>query len=232
MPVEFYHLAPVILTGELFERYQPELTFEPQSAQLDGAFLIAEQKMVEGLQTPLLPVQVSGTFTFPYPYDTIMLPHVYVHSLDSIVAYGYEGGCNCDVTDLSACGRLRNHIGWIDTRIIAGHYVRACGSAVRPEYYDLAYTAGLPTGTAANDARLHMSLSMLTRIELLEMNDPGALEGGAGDAGVQSYSTVGYSESRTEQSVKPTPFGNSAMANKAWNLISHLRIMRPLRFGK
>jgi hypothetical protein len=127
---------------------------------------------------------------------------------------------------------LRNNLGWIDTRIIAGYYVTACGAAVRPEYYDIAYTAGLSTGTAADDARLHMSLSQLARIELLEMLDPGALEGGGGDAGVQSYSTAGYSESRTKASVKETPFGNSAIANKAWKNIQHLRIMQPLRFGK
>lgn len=232
MPVEFHHLAPVILTQDLFETFSPELTVVPTGSQYQAAFLIAEQQMVQALQTPLLPTQVSGSFAFPYPYATIKLPHGYVRSLDSIVAYGYEGGCNCDITDIQACGRLRNYLGYIDTRIIAGYYVRACGSAVKPEYYDIAYTAGLATGTAADDARLHLSLSMLARIELLEMLDPGALEGGGGDPGVQSYSTVGYSESRTAGSVKSTPFGNSALANKAWGLIQHLRIMEPLKFGR
>ncbi len=232
MTVEFHHLAPVILTGDLFEKFSPELTVQLQDPQQEAAFLIAEQLMVQGLQTPLLPTQVSGTFAFPYPYSTIKLPHVYVRSLDSIVAYGYKGGCNCEITELEACGRLRNHLGYIDTKIVAGHYVRACGSAVSPEYYDISYTAGLSTGTAADDARLHMSLSMLARIEMLEMTDPGALEGGGGDAGVQSYSTVGYSETRTKASVKETPFGHSALANKAWKNIQHLRIYEPLRFGR
>jgi hypothetical protein len=232
MTAEFHHLSPVILTQELFDRYSPELTIAPREEQYNAAFLIAEQMMVKGLTTPLLPSQVSGTFSFPYPYQTIMLPHVYVRSLDSVVAYGYEGGCNCDIQELDACGRLRNHIGWIDTKIIAGHYVTACGAAVKPEYYDIAYTAGLSTGTAADDASLHMALAHLARIELLEMLDPGALEGGGGDAGVRSYSTVGYSETRTEASVKKTPFGNSALANKAWNLVEHLYISKPLRFGR
>lgn len=231
MPVEFHHLSPVILTEDLFETLQPELTVQPQGSQFSAAFLIAEQKMVEGLNAPLLPTQVSGSFAFPYPYATIQLPHVYVRSLDSIVAYGYDSGCSCEVTDLQACGRLRNYVGYIDTRIVAGQYAGRCGSSIRPEYYDIAYTAGLTTGTAADDARLHLSLAMLARIELLEMLDPGALEGGAGDAGVQSYSTVGYSETRTKGSVKATPFGNSAMANKAWGLIQHLRITRPMKFG-
>jgi hypothetical protein len=42
---------------------------------------------------------------------------------------------------------------------------------------------------------------------------------------------VGYSETRTKESVRETPFGNSTMANKAWNLIQHLRIREALRFG-
>lgn len=230
MPAEFHHLSPVILTAEMFDKYSPELTVTPRPDQQEAAFLIAEQKMVEGLNTPLLPTQVSGSFSFPYPYNTIMLPHVYVRSLDAITAWGYEGGCNCDIVELEACGRLRNYFGWIDTRIIAGYYVSACGAAVRPEFYDLTYTAGLSTGTAADDARLQMSLSILARIETLEMLDPGALEGGGGNVGVQSYSTVGYSETRVK--LKETPFGTSPLSNKAWDLVSHLKKKRPMRFGR
>lgn len=230
MPAEFHHLSPVILTDALFDTFVPALTTTPTAAQKNAAYLIAEQNMVRGLKTPLLPTQVSGTFAFPIPYATIKLPHIYVRSLDSVVAYGYDSGCNCDVTDLTACGRIRNYIGWIDTRIIAGFYVRACGSPIRPAYYDITYTAGLLTGTAADDASLHLSLSMLARLQLLEMTDPGGLEGGGGDIGVQSYSTLGYSETRVK--LKKTPFGSSAIANKAWDLVKHLRIHFPMKFGR
>lgn len=230
MPVEFHHLSPVILTAEMFDKYSPELTVTPRPDQQGAAFLIAEQRMVEGLQTPLLPSQVSGSFNFPYPYEVIQLPHIYVRSLDAITAWGYVGGCSCDITELQACGRLRNFMGYVDTKIIAGFYVRACGASVAPEFYDITYTAGLSTGTAANDSRLHMALSILARIELLEMLDPGALEGGGGNIGVQSYSTAGYSESRVK--LKDTPFGTSPLSNKAWDLVSHLRKKRPLRFGR
>lgn len=230
MPAEFHHLSPVILTDDLFDTFIPALTVSPTDPQKTAAYLIAEEQMVQGLMTPLLPTQVSGTFAFQFPYETIKLPHIYVRSLDSVVAFGPDGGCNCDVTDLEACGRIRNYIGWIDTRVIAGLFVRGCGSAIKPAYYDITYTAGLTTGTAANDARLHMSLSMLARLQLLEMTDPGALEGGGGDVGVQSYSTLGYSETRVK--LKNTPFGSSAIANKAWNMVRHLRINFPMRFGK
>ena len=230
MPAEYHHLAPVILTDEMFALYAPPLTVTGSAAQKQAAYLIAEQQMVEGLNTPLLPTQVSGSFTFPLPYNVIALPHIYVRSLDAIIAYGYEGGCDCDITDMDACGRVRNYQGYIDTRVIAGYYVGACGTRVRPEYYDITYTAGLSTGTAADDARLHMALSILARIELLEMLDPGALESGGGDVGVQSYSTLGHSETRVK--LKDTPFGSSALANKAWKMVSHLRIKRTMRLGR
>ena len=231
MPAEFHHLAPVILTDEMFALYTPGLTVSGSVAQRQAAYMIAEQRMVEdGLLTPLLPTQISGTFNFPYPYNVIMLPHVYVRSLDAITAYGYKGGANCEMTELAACGRVRNYLGYIDTRIVAGYYAGACGARTRPQYYDVTYTAGLSTGTAAQDARLHMALSMLARIELLEMVDPGALEGGGGNIGVQSYSVPGYSETRTK--LEDTPFGSSPLSNKAWNLVSHLRIKRAMRFGR
>lgn len=231
MPADFHHLAPVILTESLFETYQPELTVKPQEPQYNAAFLIAEQQMVKALSTPMSPSTVTGTFSMPMPYDRIMLPHTYVRSVDNIVAYALNDGCTCDMIELTACAILRNNYGYIDTRVIAGYYVGGCGQAYRPEFFDIEYTAGLPTGTAANDASLHMALAMLSRVELLEMLDPGALEGGAGDPGVTSYSTLGYSESRSEKAMKMTPFGTSAIANRAWKLVEHLYIPRPLKFG-
>jgi hypothetical protein len=160
------------------------------------------------------------------------LPHTYVRTVDAITAYSLSGGCNCDMVSTEACAVVRNYYGYIDTRVIAAYYASGCGCGnYPPHHYDITYTAGLYTGTSANDASLHMSLCMLAQIELLEMLDPGALEGGAGDAGVQSYSTLGYAETRTKQSVRETPFGTSALANKAWRLVKHLYIPRPLKMG-
>lgn len=232
MTVEYHHLSPVILNDEIFERYVPELTIgdESQSDQRSSAFLIAEQQMIRALRTPLIPTQVSGTFPFRVPYEPIILPHVYVRSVDAITAWGWDNQCNCDMLDINACAYLRNYLGIVDTKIIAGYYRSGCGCrSITPHHFDITYTAGLPTGTAYQDASLHRSLSMLAQIELLGMLDPGALEGGAGDPGVQSYSGPGYSESRTATSVRRTPLGNSAMANKAWDLVRHLYRRRARR---
>ncbi|MCK5547447.1 MAG: hypothetical protein KAI64_00420 [Thermoplasmata archaeon] len=232
MTVEYHHLSPVILNDEIFERYVPELTIgdESQTDQRQAAYLIAEQQMIRALRTPLIPTQVSGTFAFYVPYEPIFLPHIYVRSVDAITAYGFDSGCSCDMLDIDACAYLRNFLGIVDTRIIAGYYRSGCGcGSVKPHHFDIAYTAGLPTGTAYQDPSLHLSLSILAKIELLEMLDPGALEGGGGDAGVASYSGPGYSETRTKTSVKSTPLGESALANKAWRLVKHLRKTRARR---
>ena len=232
MTVEYHHLSPVILTDEIFERYVPELTIgdESQNDQRQGAFLIAEQQMIRALRTPLVPTQVSGTFRFYVPYAPIILPHTYVRSVDAITAYGFDSGCSCDMHDINACAYLRNFLGIVDTRIIAGYMRSGCGcGSVKPHHFDITYTAGLETGTSMNDASLLRSLSILAQIELLEMLDPGGLEGGGGDAGVQSYSGPGYSETRTKTSVRSTPLGESVMANKAWRLVKHLKRRRARR---
>lgn len=229
MTVEYHHLSPVILDDEIFERYVPELTIgdASQGDQRSAAFLIAEQQMIRALRTPLIPTLVSGTFPFRIPYEAIILPHVYVRSVDTITAQGWDNQCSCEMLDINACAYLRNYLGIVDTKVIAGYYRSGCGCrSITPHHFNISYTAGLTTGTAYQDASLHRSLSILAQIELLEMLDPGGLEGGGGDPGVISYSGPGYSETRTKESVRRTPLGNSVMANKAWNLVRHLYKVR------
>jgi hypothetical protein len=234
MTVEFHHLSPVILNDEIFERFVPELTIgdASQNDQRQAAFLIAEQNMVRALRTPLVPTQVSGTFPFRVPYEPVVLPHVYVRSVDTITAQGWDNQCSCEMLDIDACAYLRNFLGIVDTKIIAGYYRSGCGCrSVAPHHFNISYTAGLETGTSMNDASLHHALSILAKIELLEMLDPGGLEGGGGDPGVASYSGPGYSETRTKTSVKSTPLGESVLANKAWRLVRHLYKRRARKFS-
>lgn len=231
MPAEYHHHTVTVLNDEMFEALVPNVTFQSEAAQRNVAYLIAEQMMVKGLGTPLNPTQISGTFTFVQPYRMITLPHKYLRSIDTINARALKGSCDCDMLDIDACAVVKSYFGYVDTRVIAGYYAAGgcgCGS-YKPYDFTITYTAGLTTGTAANDLSLHRSLAMLARIELLEMFDPGGLEGGAGDPVVQSYSTVGYSETRVK--LENTPFGNSAVANKAWRLVDHLYIMRVLKMG-
>ncbi|KKM93615.1 hypothetical protein LCGC14_1206460, partial [marine sediment metagenome] len=215
----------------MFEALVPPVTVPSEPSQREVAYFVAEQQMVKALSTPLVPTQISGSFSFVIPYQMLTLPHKYIRSVDAITARGLVGTCNCDMTNINACAVIRSYFGYVDTRIIAGLYGSSgcgCGST-KPYDYNITYTAGLTTGTAMNDKSLHRSLAILARLELLDMLDPGGLEGGGGDPGVQSYSSLGYSETRVD--LDDTPFGKSALANKAWNLVDHLYIMRPLKMG-
>lgn len=230
MPAEYYPETVIIMTDELFDSLLPPLTFESTPAQRQFAFKMAEQFVVDAINAPLNPVAITGTYSWPHPNNRMMLDHVYIRSVDRVVIKTRTSGYNCDLTDNSGCAVLLNHYGYIDVVQTQGAYITSCGRIQHPAYLEVTYTAGLATGTAANDTRLQMAIAMLARQQLLETTDPGSLEGGAGDPGVASYGTQGYNETRTQSSVRHTAFGNSAITTRAADLIEHLRIRRPLKF--
>lgn len=227
MPADFYHLAPVILTDDLFFTYRPDCMVTGSASVRAAAYVAAEQKMIQAIGTPLIPTSITGTY-MPQS-NPLILDFDRVQSIDAVILYTHDGECNCDLTEEEGCGLIRNHYGYIDV-VRTSNLARrlcACGSNA-PYQWRIAYTAGLPTGTAANDANLHIGLAMAAELELKHILDPGALEGGPGDPGVQSYGTKGYSETRVK--LKNTPFGTSAIANHIFNRVRHLRLKRALRF--
>jgi hypothetical protein len=230
MSVEYYHLSPVILTDDVFFPLTPPLTESGTFGQRQVAYLAAEQQAMQAIGTFLIPTTVTGSFIWPIPPKPIILPHDRVQSIDRVAVYGRDDLCSCDLTAYDGCGLIRDSYGYIDLVVTEGYWRSSCGCAPGGPYrVEVTYTAGLPTGTAANDTSLHMGLAIAARLNLWEMVEPGALEGGAGDAGVQSYGTLGYSETRVP--LKNTPFGVSALANKANMLVKHLKRHRMLRFG-
>jgi hypothetical protein len=227
---ELYHLSPVILSDDLFFKYRPALTITGTSDLRQAAYLTAEQQMMTALNTPLIPTSITGTFFAP-PGNNIVLDWDRVQSIDNVTVLTDDGGCNCNLGNASACAFIRSGVGYVDVRRTAGLVAAqcSCGGGSNFAYqFRIAYTAGLPTGTAANDANLHIALAMAAELDLKEMIDPGALEGGAGDPGVTQFGSKNYSETRVD--LKNTPFGTSAVANHIFNRIRHLRRYRALRF--
>ena len=226
--VEWYHLAPVILDDALFFSLTPPMTESGTVGQRLAAYATAERQAMNAIGTFLLPTTVTGTWPWPQPYAPLVLPHNRVHSIDRVAVNALQD-CNCDLTQYDGCGIIRSGYGYIDVRVVASRFISNCGcGSLVPYNMEVTYTAGLPTGTAAQDSSLHLALAIAARLTLWEMIEPGALEGGAGDPGVQSYGTLGYSEQRVK--LKVTPFGASALANKAWLLTEHLRLKRAFRF--
>jgi hypothetical protein len=228
--VEYFHLAPVILTDDLFFEFQPSCVVTGSVSNRRAAYLTAEQQMMRELSTFLLPTSVTGTFTFPFQ-QPLELPHDRVKSIDSVVALSADEGCSCDLTEYKACAFLRDSLGYIDVRVVEGAWAQGCGCG-GGHFYQLrvAYTAGLPTGVAADDSSLHAALSMAAATALREIVDPGSNEGGPGAPGITQWSADRYSETRVTP--KKTAFGQTAQGTYIANMVRHLKRFRALRLPR
>ncbi len=229
--VDYYHVAPVILTDDMFFEYNPNMIATGTVTQRNASYIMAEQQMMQHLQTFLIPTTVTGTYLWPLPMDSIRLDHGFVSSIDRIVVTSLDNCCSCDVTENEACALIRSGWGIIDP-IVVSSAVGSCGScAAHGGYYQalVTYTAGYPTGTSSQDVSLHMGLAKIADVALKEIVDPGANEGGPGDPGIQSWSSLGYNETR--QPLESFPFGSGPIANYVARLVRHLKKRRPLRFS-
>lgn len=227
--IEYHHLSPVILTDAMFADYTAQCLNSGTAQQRTNAYVIAESKMIDQINTFLLPTVVTGTFLWPAVPEPLLLPHKYIRSIDRVSVQSIDG-CNCELTAHSGCGLIRNGIGYIDIRVTEGLAGSACGAGRWFYQGEITYTAGIPTGTAALDTRLHNALAIVAYEALMQMVEPGLNAGGAGAPGVTSFSTLGYSETFNKESLKATRLGNSALANYAAGLVSHLNKKVGLRF--
>lgn len=187
--------------------------------------------MEQEIGTLLLPETVTGTFEFNYDMPRrYQMPHDRLISVDAVTILSQESCCNCTLLESSGCAYIVDReYGYIDVKQLSNCLASACNWVQFPYQAQIAYTAGLPTGTAALDPRLHLALTIVADILLFEIVDPPANEGGPGDPGVNEFVNMGYGEKRVP--LLRTVFGNSARANKAKQLVSHLRKNKVLKLG-
>jgi hypothetical protein len=185
--------------------------------------------MIQELVTPLLPTQLTGTYMWPFRYP-LALEFCHLQSIDHVRALALDG-CNCDLTEYEACATIRSDTyGYIDPRLIWGG-VNVCGCGPGQIYQiEVVFTAGLPTGVAANDSSLHLGLATAAAQVLREIVDPGSNEGGPGAPGLKSWSADRYSETRVDP--KKTPFGQNAIGTFIAGLVRHLRKDRAMALGR
>jgi len=177
----------------------------------------------EEVGTFLLPVIVTGTFSWPIHTDHLVLPYAYVHRIMGVTLLDQQAYNSCDLDEADGCAFVWNDTyGYIDPRRIED--VCQCAYGV-PYQLRIAWESGLPTGTA-NLPNALLALTMVAEINLNEIIDPSANEG-VGDIGIQEFSNQQYKESRKR--LRNTAFGNSARANKAAQLLSNLRKKRALK---
>lgn len=227
--------TPTVINDALFNSYGGQ-TGTSTVAQRQAAYAIAEGQAAQEIGTFLSPTRYTGTYTWPVQGRAFNLDHTRIRGIVQVVAV-HDSGCNCaaDSIELTGCAWLKHaQAGVIEVRE-CGNTIRAscsgcnCGQGGNGAFQvRVVYDAGLPTG-AHLDPRLQMGLVTAADLALEQIIDPAGAEGGPGDTGVQSFSSAGYSETRTP--LRMTAFGSSARANYAANMLSNFKFKRAGKLG-
>lgn len=229
--------TPAILTDDIFVAYGG-LTGTTTVAQRQAAYSIAEGQAIQEIGTFLESTIVTGTHSWPPMSQPLQLPYTRVSVISSVVAI-HDAGCNCadDSVEIDGCAWLLDGDGGLVSLRECGNTLKASCSGCSCGHYGagplqvrVVYTAGLPAN-AANDPRLLMGLATAAQLALEQMTDPAAAEGGAGDPGIKSFSSLSYSETRADSSFKETAFGSSARANYAAKMLRPFKFKRALKLG-
>lgn len=219
---------PIILSDTVFVEYGGKTGTFSQS-QRTSSYLISEMQVSRYIGTLLLPTIVTGT----YPYmgkNRIPTDYGYVNQLLNVTvkSKGFLTK-DCSLVDNEACGYIYDDTyGYIDFKQVAlicglAIYGTFGGNAVVvpfvPYQIEIAYQAGLPTGTA-NQPPILEALTILAQIDLNE-KDPGnsGVNESTGDVGVQDWRSLDYRETRAKDALVKTDLGNSAKAQRAKKLI-------------
>lgn len=229
-------MTPSILTDQIFTQYGGQ-TGTSTPAQRTAAYATAEGQAADEIGTFITQITVTGTYSWPPLGQALQLEHTHLVSVANVTAV-HDAGCDCldDAIELSGCAWILDTDGGLVSLRECGDTLRAScsgcncggGSGRGALQARIVYTAGLP-GNAANDPRLLQGLTIAADLALQQVIDPSGAEGGPGDPGVQSYSSLRYSEQRTP--LRHTAFGASARANYAANIMREFKFKRAGKLG-
>jgi len=227
--IEYPYNSPIILTDTIYTAYGG-LTGTSLPAQRQAAYLIAEKQMTSHLNTFLLPTTVTGTYSVDMLGYPLELGYGHVRSVNSILFYSDANSCySCDLLETDGCSVMYNEdYGYIYVRQLEGA-ISSCGCIVDfPYLVKASFTSGLVSGSAYQ-ADILLALTMAANQVLMEIIDPGALEGGKGDPGVQSWSSMSHSENR--YALGQNAFGKTPVAQYIAQLVeSYSGSKKALRF--
>ena len=204
--------SPIILTESNYVAYGGQ-SGTATSTQLQNMFLLAEQRVTKYIGTFLLPTIVTGT----YPYNSshfIATDYGYVSNILSAKVFSVQGSSTCVLASDSGCAYIFDDtFGYLNYSCVQS--VCNCAQWQSPYQFQIAYQAGLPTGTANQPGILH-ALTIVAETALGEIVFPRQNET-AGDRGITEWKSLDYSEKR--KGLKRTALGQSARANLAADLI-------------
>jgi hypothetical protein len=220
--------SPIILTDGIFNDFggRPGSSSPKQRSY---AYMMSEEQVSAYIGTLLLPVIVTGTYNYGNS-PRVSTDYGYVSRILGVNVLSQNVFPNsCDLISNPGCAFIQSDtFGYVDVHQVLG----ACGLYLPPSsfygYYppyrgityqfQIAYEAGLPTGTA-NLPGVLQALSIVAQINLNEMVGDGSagINEGVGDVGIQSFHTLDYSERRVP--LGHTALGNSARAKRAAMLL-------------
>lgn len=215
--------SPIVLTDAIFVAHggQEGASLAPQRSV---AFVIAEERVSAHIGTLLRPTVVTGTFS---AYDNpILTDYAYVRRLLGVTLWSQDGSSSCGLSSDSACAYLRDATYGVLDINYGGSCYGGCGSGFTPYQVEVAYEAGLASGTVYQASFLR-ALVVEAQIELNEMG-AASINESVGDIGVQGFSNQSYSEQRVK--LRKTALGSSAMSNYAERLLRRYKLTRKVGF--
>ena len=217
----------IILTDDIYVAYGGA-TGSSTQAQREAAYFIAERAVCEDISTLLLPVTVTGTYTWNEYIPHLVTEWAYVNRVELVRFLNVEEEIYYTVTGTNNVHvSLRDDTyGIIDVHSLFGNCL--CHSRLNPYPYHIqvVYQAGLPTGTANLP---DMLLALTTYAEIVVNEIIGFGNEAPGAIGVESFRNQGYAEVRKK--LKNTIFGSSAKAQFIDKLLSPYRKLRYVKLG-
>jgi hypothetical protein len=219
--------SPIILNDAVFSQYGGNGTGTFASAILQNAYLMAEMQVTSYIGAPLLPVTVTGTYPFMHQ-NRLATDYGYVQQLLNVSILTRQNCTDCSLTSNEGCGYVYSDtFGYIDFRQLSS----ICGwswwgfpsspyvLSYAPYQIQVAYTAGLPTGTATQPGILR-ALTIVAQIALDDMF-PGVVgqNESVGAVGIQEFKSLDYSEKRADHALVKTALGDDARSQRAKKLI-------------
>jgi hypothetical protein len=207
---------PIILTRNIFVAYggQPA-NFSDDL--LTSSFWLAEMQVSNYIGTLLLPAIVTGTYGYAGG-NRVATDYGYVQRILGVSVLSQQSSMNCTLDSKSGCAFIFNDtFGYVDWRQLSS--ICGCGDGLSGYQVQIAYEAGLPTGTA-NQPTVLEALTIMAQIDLNE-RFPGqaGLNEGVGDVTIQEFRSLDYAEKRGEHSLIQTALGGSPKAMRAKRLL-------------
>lgn len=222
---QYLYQTPQILTDAIFTLYGGQ-TGTSSPLQREIAYTLAEEQMVEHLNSYLTPTVVTGTF-FWRGRNPLELDYGWIISVGSVAIHSKDFSNGCRTENVTGCYAIRNaQYGLLDVASLIS--CGGCSSVVGlpPYNIEVSYTSGLATGTYTSKAML-MALTIVAQINLNEI-DVSLSNETTGDVGIEFFINQRYHEKRTRE--HRTAFGDSAMARRAARLVAKYRAKPAIGF--